>query len=559
MRRSWFVFWLLWCFCPMSWSQAGADPTPEPPARITVIATADFHGALEPKHAKIVDKREVGGIDIIAAYVEALRSTNPGGVVLLDAGDLYQGTLLSAASEGKAVIEFYNDLGCDAAAVGNHDFDFGPVGYHSTPQCPGDDPLGVIKQRIAEARFPFLAANIYDRATGQRVGWKNLRSYVILERKGVRIGVIGLTAANTPLITHPANVRELEFKPLLSSVRSVLPEVRAEKATVVILVVHAGVEVDEDTGELGGAVIDLARGLDPGEVDLIVGGHTHQPFSAMINDIPVIEPYARGVGFARADLVVDRTTGRVVPDQILLADNTFFFRTDRDGKPPRFAGRRILPVDRFVKKLDRFKRSIAHLENIRLGQALVTLQPQRRWDSAVGNLVCDAIRASDQSIDVAMYNAGGLRTSIPKGDITFGRVYEVVPFDNNLVTVMLTGAQIRDILEHGLSGPYGVMEISGLRVEFDPDAQPGSRCKSILDYAGNKLQDDKLYKVATNEFVLNGGDGYFTFARGTNVHNTHTLIREVVARYIKQKGTVGPVSQGRYRPCNDRQAPKTTN
>lgn len=558
MRRLWLVFRLLWCFCPITWAQAVADPAPEPPARITVIATADFHGALEPKHAKIVDKREVGGIDIIAAYVEALRNTNPGGVVLLDAGDLYQGTLLSAASEGKAVIEFYNDLGYDTVAVGNHDFDFGPVGYHSTPECPEDDPLGVIKQRIAEARFPFLAANIYDRATGKQVDWTNLRSHVILERKGVRIGVIGLTAANTQLITHPANVRGLEFKPLLSSVRRVLPAVRAAEAKVVILVVHAGVEIDEDTGEVGGALIDLARGLEPGEVDLIVGGHTHQPFSAMINDIPVIQSYPRGVGFARADLVVDRTTGRVVPDQILLADNTFFFRTDRDGKPPRFAGRRIRPVARFVKKLELFKRSIAHLENIRLGRALVTLQPQRRWDSAVGNLVCDAIRASDRSIDVAMYNAGGLRTSIPKGEITFGRVYEVVPFDNNLVTVMLTGAQIRDILEHGLSGPYGVMEISGLQVEFDPDAKPGSRCKSIHDDSGNVLRDDQLYKVATNEFVLNGGDGYGTFARGTDVHNTHTLIREVVARYIKQKGTVGRVDEGRYRPCSDRRAPGTS-
>jgi 5'-nucleotidase/UDP-sugar diphosphatase len=114
----------------------------------------------------------------------------------------------------------------------------------------------------------------------------------------------------------------------------------------------------------------------------------------------------------------------------------------------------------------------------------------------------------------------------------------------------MTGAQVREVVEHGLAGAYGVMEISGLEVTFEPDAPPGRRCVSItITRTGKELDDENLYTVATNEFVFNGGDGYYAFSRGTNVQNTHTLIRELVARYIKEKGTVTPERVGRYKPC----------
>jgi 5'-nucleotidase len=548
--RKLFWTWLLFGLAVyVSPARGGEEAAPALPVRLVIVGTSDFHGALEHSHAQVVGGRQVGGIDIIGAYIQAVRATHPGGVVLLDAGDLYQGTLLSAASEGRAVVEFYNDMGYDAAAVGNHDFDFGPVGYHSTPMTPEDDPLGVIKARIGEAQFPFLAGNIYDRATGKPVKWKNLRGYTLLERKGIRIGVIGLISPDTPLITHPANIGTLEFKPLLPTLRRLLPRVRSEGATVIVVVIHAGLAVDESTGKVTGAVADLARALKPGEVDLIVAGHKHIPFTDRVNDIPVIQPWSKGIAFVRADLVVDRSTGRVLQDHVVIHENTFFFRTDRNGEPPTYAGQVIRPLPCFVKKLKKFRRSIDHLERIRLGRATETMNCKALLDSPVGNLVTDAMRATDDSIDVAMYNSGGIRAPIPKGVITFGHVYEAVPFDNNLVKLTMTGAQIREVVEHGLAASYGVMEVSGLEVAFNPDAPPGARCVSILiTRTGGELDDDKLYIVATNEFVLQGGDGYYAFSHGTNVQNTHTLIRELVARYIKEKGTVTPDKGGRYKP-----------
>jgi len=543
------LVWLaLWPLAASAGAPAPAGAAKAAPIRLTVVATSDFHGALEPRYAKVLGGREVGGIDVLAAYVQAIREDNPRGVLLLDAGDLYQGTLISAASEGRSVIDFYNAIGYDAAALGNHDFDFGPIGYHSIPSCPEEDPLGVLKERLRQARFPFLSANLLDRRSGQPVDWPNLRPYVILERRGVKVAVVGLSTVDTPLVTHPANVRDLEFRPLLASLRRVLPEVRAKGAGVVIVLAHVGLYVDEKTGAVSGHLAELARSLAPGEVDLILGGHQHVPFGARINSIPVVQSWPNGQALARCDLFVEPRTGRVLAERTVLHEQDFVLRADRDGKPIEFLGRKIRPLRKYAAMLRRFKASIAHLQSIRLGRAAADLANRTGLDSPVGNLVTDAMRAADQSIDIAMYNAGGLRTSIPSGEVTFGRIFEVVPFDNNLVKVTLTGAQVREVLEHGLAATYGVMEVSGLRVVFDPEAPAGQRILSVAGPDGEELELAAFYVVGTNEFVLNGGDGYFTFARGKDIQNTYTLIREVVASYIKAKGTVGPGEGGRYTP-----------
>jgi 5'-nucleotidase len=544
------LVWFGCIACQVTPADKQVEPAAEPPVKITVIGTSDFHGALESKKGKKVGGREVGGIDIIAAYFEAIRAANKDGVIFLDAGDLYQGTLISAASEGRAVIEFYNDIGYDAAAVGNHEFDFGPVGYHSTPANPEDDPLGVIKLRIAEAKFPFVAANIHDRTTKKPVNWKNLYGHTIITRKGIKIGVIGLTSHDTPLITNPKNVGSLQFEPLLKTVKLELVKVRQASATLVIILAHAGVTTDPKTGEVSGPMVELAKALKPGEVDLIVTGHQHVAFSGKVNGIPIIQTWAKGVSFCRTDLLVTKKTGRVLADQVVMHPSEFFVRTDKNGGPAKYAGKTISPSAHFAKKLKKFKQSVDHLDRIELGRVAKTMQNQTTLDSPVGNLVTDAMRATDSSIDIGMYNSGGLRTSIQKGVITYGRIYEVVPFDNNIVTVSLTGAQIREVVEHGLSGPYGVMEISGLSVVFDSKAPVGKRCTKIATSDGQELDDKKLYTVATNDFVLSGGDGYHAFAKGSNIRNTHTLIREVVARYIKEKGTLAPSTIGRYKPVN---------
>jgi len=270
------------------------------------------------------------------------------------------------------------------------------------------------------------------------------------------------------------------------------------------------------------------------------------PFADRINGIPVIQTWPKGISFVRADLVVDVRNNKVIEDLVVLQDNVYFFRKDPMGGDPKYAGKILQPSPRFVRKLKEFKQTIAHLENIRLGVATAKLNHREPFRSAVGNLITDAMRAVDPSINLAIINYYGIRANIPKGIINYGRLFEVLPFDNTLVTLKLTGAQIKAILERGLSHAYGVMQISGLKVTVDLSKSPGQRCIAIKNSAGDKLVETKLYRVATNEFLIKGGDGHQVFAQGIDIHDTKRLLREIVADYIKKKGRLIPSEEQRY-------------
>ena len=197
---------------------------------ISVIATSDLHGGVLPR-------RDRGGLALLGGYVRnvrAARAQDGGGVLLVDSGDMFQGTLESNLNEGAAVVAAYNTLGYAAAAIGNHEFDYGPVGPAETPQ-KGEDPRGALKARAATARFPFLAANTVDDATGQPVVWTNVKPTTLVNLRGVQIGLIGVTTPDTPALTIGANVIGLTFAPLAPVITREATALRARGATVVIL------------------------------------------------------------------------------------------------------------------------------------------------------------------------------------------------------------------------------------------------------------------------------------------------------------------------------------
>ncbi len=514
--------------------------------KISIVTTADFHGALEGIPPRYTGDTARGGIDMLAAYVRAVKATNAQGFILVDAGDIYQGTLLSAHTEGKPVIGFYNHMGYDAAVVGNHEFDFGPIGPHSIPVGKDEDPLGVIKQRIREAAFPFLGANIYDKHSNRKVDWQNLRSHIILSRRGIRVGIIGLSSARTSLVTHPTNVRGLKFAPLLETLRLWLPRLKSRGATVLVMIAHAGVEVDGSSGKVTGELAELAQALKPGEVDILIGGHTHTVYAGRINAIPVIQAKSRGRSLAWADLEIDARSGRVVENGVVLHDPVWVKRAGKNGNYPVFRGKVVRPVPGFKKKVLKLKKDIAALVNRKIGKAARHMPNRTKLDSPAGRLVCDAMRESDKSIEFAMHNSGGVRAPIPKGLITFGSLYEVLPFDNRLICLSLTGGQIRRIIEHGLRGPYGVMEISGLKVVLESKSNRTRDIFVIHTESGRVLDEKRHYRVAVNDFVYYGGDGYPEFLHAGQVDDTARLIRDVVIEYIQKRGEVVSDVENRY-------------
>src|SRR5687767_9955518 len=211
MRR---LAWLLPC---VALAACGSKTPVNGPAtasagRVTlsIVGTADLHGGVSANDGR-------GGLALLAGYVanvRAARAADGGGVILLDGGDLFQGTLESNLDEGAAVIAAYNIIGYTASVVGNHEFDFGPVGPDSTPKGPDDDPRGALKARAAQARFPFLAANLIDQGTGRPVSWPNVQPSAVIDVAGIRVGIVGLLTSETLVSTMAANTKGLTIAPL---------------------------------------------------------------------------------------------------------------------------------------------------------------------------------------------------------------------------------------------------------------------------------------------------------------------------------------------------------
>ncbi|NOZ86536.1 MAG: hypothetical protein GXP49_09735 [Deltaproteobacteria bacterium] len=504
---------------------------------LSVFAIDDFHGQLTPGE---LDGRKVGGAAWIAGYLETLRKVNPGGVIAVDTGDAFTGPLVSSHTEGAVIIDFYNMLGFDAMAIGNHEFDYGPVGPLNRVMDGKGDPRGALKERAKQAKFPLLAANIFDATTGKRFAPEGMAPYTIIERKGVKIALIGLITSDLPKITMPYNLKGLMYKHNSEVLAELLPEVRKKGATVVILLAHLGGRFDHEAGEFVGEIADLARSLDPSEVDLIIGGHTEGAISGEINDIPVVKPEGYGHSFARVDLTVNKKNGRVVRSKTVVHPVTRFWH---DGN---YMGLKVKPDENVTKSLAHYFKAVDKLKAVEIGEATAPIKKEGTYNSPLGNLVTDAMRLFDDSIEVAVFNSGGIRADLPAGKLTFGTLFDALPFDNTLCIARLSGDQLRQMLEHALTGDFGNLEISGIKVTVDPAQPVGSRVIEIIGPKGKPVKEGDYLEVAVNDFLLAGGDGYNMIPRSTAVE-TGADIRELIVKLIDLRGKkISPDTTPRY-------------
>src|SRR5688572_18805855 len=286
-----------------------------PAITLSIVGTNDLHGG-------ILQRGDRGGLALLGGYVANIRAArvrDAGAVLLIDAGDMFQGTLESNLNEGQSVIAAYNALGYAAAAVGNHDFDFGPVGPPATPQTSSDDPRGALKARAAEASFPFLAANLIDTTTGRPVDWPNVRPSTVVTAAGLRIGIIGVMTARALAGTIAANTGGLRVAPLVETIAAEARQLRAGGASIVVVVSHAGgrctaftVPTDLSSCEQTEEIMQVARGLPEGLIDVIVAGHAHSGMAHVVGGILIIEAYMGGRAFGRVDLVIDRSMRRII-------------------------------------------------------------------------------------------------------------------------------------------------------------------------------------------------------------------------------------------------------
>jgi 5'-nucleotidase len=502
MRRSFALVALLIACRTVEPAPAPPVTAPPPPAapaepiHLTLLGTNDVHGWVNGKDGQ-------GGVAILSTYVKKVRAENPGGVLLLDAGDLFQGTLVSNLSEGQVVIDAFNAIGYDAAAIGNHEFDYGPVGPHVIAEQPGEDVFGALKARIAQAHFPLLSVNIYDKATDKRPDWLPGDGTALIERKGVKVGIIGLTTPQTPVTTLPINVASLRFGPLAPEAEAAAKRLREKGAEVVVAVMHAGGKCakwndphDVSTCDVpDGEVFAMLRDLKPGTLDAVVAGHSHAVIGHFFNETPVIESPGMARSFGRIDLYLDPKTHAVKADRTEI--HPIIQLKEADG----------LVADAEISKLiEPALEKVSELQHKKLGVSVpTTLGRNYEAESALGSFLADSLRAAEKA-DVALLNPGGLRADLKSGDLTYGAVFEVMPFDNNIATVEVSSDELLGLLKAAYGGRKGVFQISGVEVKLGKCASP-ERLKAVTLPGGKPLAKGKRYRVVMPDFLARGGDG----------------------------------------------------
>jgi 5'-nucleotidase len=521
---------------------AGSRAAPEAPERITiaVLGTSDVHG-------------HIGMLPYLAGSVSNLRASGTvNDVVLVDAGDMFQGTLESNLNEGASVIELFNLLGYAAAAIGNHEFDFGPAGEAVVPSGPDDDPRGALIQRARQARFPLLAANLADQGTGQLVNWPNVQPSVLIERAGVKIGIVGVSTIDTPRTTMARNFAGLAMAPLAGAIAREAGALRQRGAHLVLVASHAGGSCKEfgDPRDLSSCdpeqeIFQVAEALPPGSVDAILAGHTHQAVAHEVNGIAIVQSYAKAVAFSRVDLVLDGerrvVARRIHPPRYLCGER--YDPPDFEGGEPcpagDYEGRPVAQAAEIEQLVARYRDAAHQVKSRKLGVTVEVPVPRAfAAESPLGNLFADLMRAARPDADVALTNGGGLRADLPAGALTYGALYEVMPFDNRFATVRLTGAQLTRLIARNLAGPRGVFLLSGVRVV--------ARCaggKLVVrlrrDKTGRPVGDRDKLLLVTNDFLASGGDGMLAEldlpAGAVKLHDDGPTIRDAVVEVLKRR------------------------
>jgi 5'-nucleotidase len=514
---------------------------------LTIVGTNDLHGRvervaalsghLEPRRAEL---KEAGGA-----------------VVLVDGGDMFQGTLESNLEEGKAVVAAYNAVGYDAAAIGNHEFDFGPAGDLVTPKSDKDDPRGALKARAREAKFPFLAANVVDAATGKPVGWPNVKPSTLIEKAGVKVGIVGVTTTDTPRTTIASNFKGLKVAPLQEAIEREATQLRKAGAVVVVVAAHAGGKCDplrsagsDDAHRLDSCgadaeIMKVARALPRGLVDVIVAGHTHQQMAHEVNGVVILESWANGRGFGRVDLDVG-ADGKVVVKRIHPPLRLCGPKENDDAPiekcaPTSESGARLAVDTGLLKALGPSLAKARKLRDRKLG-VVVASEIRRGYDreSVLGNLFADLMKEARPDADVTLMNGGGVRQNLDQGELTYGDVFEMMPFDNRFAAATMTVAELRVVLEKNLSSTRkgGIFSLAGVRAEIT--CLSDGRASVILkDDKGAVWPDDKKVKVVTTDFVALGGDGGLGLDRDRIVVDEGLPVREHLVRaFEKRKGQV---------------------
>jgi 2',3'-cyclic-nucleotide 2'-phosphodiesterase (5'-nucleotidase family) len=480
--------------------------------RLVILHTNDIHGHLPPESAWWINPNfppPIGNAAGAAAIIREERERaerNGWGFLLVEGGDIFQGTPTGEFSKGRAIIEFMNRMGYDAMTVGNHDLDRGP---------------DLLQELAGLAGFPMLAANLVDSATGDIPA--HFRPFEILERGGLRIGILGITHERLRGMQTPENMRGLDILREIPAARQWLDTLRAKGVDLVIGLHHVGFYRDK-------VIADSVPGFD-----VIIGAHSHtglrQAYECPNNHTIIVQTFGHLSTVGKLELMIDPKTRQIVGYQSELRE-----LFTEEVTPDTAELRRI----NFWTDL-----AEAGFDSV-IGLAAVDMRraggPR---ESSLGNMMADAIREA-VGADVAFQNSGGIRDDILKGEVTYRQIYKVDAFSNTIVTMEMTGDQLLRALEVSVMGGHGIFQVSGMRMVFDPKKPPLNRVVSV-SVDGQPVDPEKKYKVATNSFLAAGGGNYRIFLEADSWLDTGFLVRQAMVDFIAKHSPVDVRAAGRIR------------
>ena len=521
------VMALVFAAIPVAAKSPGGSPTgiAHRTVDVQLLAINDFHGNLEPpsgSSARVLTKRgnveNNGGVEYLATHIEQLRATNPNTITVSAGDNIGASPLLSGFFHDEPTIEALNALGLDIASVGNHEFDEGAAellrmqngGCHPTDGCQDGDGFG-------GADFQYLSANVFFEGTDETV----FPAYQIEQVDSVKIGFIGLTLEGTPSIVTPAGVAGLEFRDEVETINALVPQLQAQQVESIVILIHEGGfqtanAFPNTCNGLDGAVVDIVNNLDPA-VDVVISGHTHTQYNCRMNGMLLTSAASFGRLVTDIDLKINRVTGDVVKAS---ADNVIVTR-DVPADPAETA-----IIAKYAAIVDEVRNEI-------IGSITEDLvRAQTVDESPLGNAIADAQLAATTGFGAqfAVMNPGGIRTDLlceagesSPCDVTFGEVFAVQPFQNDLVTLSLTGAQVDDLLEQQFNNPGPgenrfLSVSSGFTYMYDPSAPQGDKViDSSIELNGTTLDPAATYRLTGNSFLTSGtGDNFTVFALATD-------------------------------------------
>ncbi|MCD6100983.1 MAG: bifunctional metallophosphatase/5'-nucleotidase [Candidatus Marinimicrobia bacterium] len=465
------------------------------PQELHIAHWNDFHSANLPYMVHENGKnRLVGGYAYLAGVLDSLRN-NYNNLILLNAGDEFQGTAISSITKGLSQILILNKIKPDALCLGNHEFDYG---------------VNSLLYNLSLARFDIVTTNILlngDRKFGL--------PYKILEHNGVKIAIMGIIYEGLEGSTMPENVQGVKILNPVDTVNS-LAETLSSKVDIIILLSHCGLNSDRR----------MAEKLH--EVDIIIGGHSHDVLREpeRVNNILICQAGCRGryVGFL--NVRVDTFSNSIKSYSYNLIE---------------VLPSEITPNESVQSLVDSMEKEISKELDVVIGKLETPWERNRQAESNIGNWITDVLRKEFKT-DIAFQNSGGIRKDLPPGPIRIRDIWEIAPFENEVVIIKLKGTQLRKLFERYPHNIRDLLQVSGARIEFDPEKE------KILSVKvnGRKIKNKKQYTIATNSFVLGHINRFFGLSpEEVEIIHTNKILRDILIKAVRKEKVIKSKIEGR--------------